>query len=189
MELTAEQRAAMLNLARAVIRQSLGESIEIPECSEPAFNRPAGCFVTLHAQQSHRLRGCIGQLIARESLWQTVAEMAAAVLQDPRFRTIPVTLSELPRLDLEITVLSPLQPAADPFDFDLLNDGIYLQVDGESGCFLPQVARETGWTKEQLLARLCEEKMGLSPRAFRQAHARLFRFTTLIVGPEPVLLP
>jgi len=67
-----------------------------------------------------------------------------------------------------------------------LNEGIYLTF-GESGagCFLPQVARETGWSKEQLLDRLCVEKMGLLASAWHDPRAKLFVFTTLEIGPEP----
>ena len=56
---------------------------------------------------------------------------------------------------------------------------------GRTGCFLPQVARETGWTREQLLGRLCSEKMGLPAAFWMQAGAQLMTFTTLIIGPEP----
>ena len=111
--------------------------------------------------------------------------MAEAVLDDPRFRVNPVTLEELPELELEITVLSPLEPAANPLDFDPLQHGIYLHCQGETGCFLPQVARETGWTKEQLLSRLCSEKMGLPADSWRSPAARLSRFAATIIGPEP----
>src|SRR5258708_16462721 len=114
----------------------------------------AGCFGTLHECGTHRLRGCIGTLISNQPLSQTVHEMAQAVLGDPRFTDERVTADELPRLDLEISVVSPLKPAASSLDFDLLNDGIYLVVENRAGVFLPQVARETGWTKEQLLGRL-----------------------------------
>jgi AMMECR1 domain-containing protein len=83
-------------------------------------------------------------------------------------------------------VLSPLLPCASPLDFDLQNDGIYLIAGERAGCFLPQVARETGWTKEQLLDRLCTEKLGMPATTWRTGDATLMRFSTVIVGPEPV---
>ena len=186
MQLTIEQQAQLLDLARFTIRESLGQTgIAAVQLTDPAFAQPAGCFVTLHTLADHRLRGCIGQLQASGPLRDSVVEMAQAVLDDPRFRDRRVTPDELPQLDLEITILSPSVLAADVHDFDLLQHGIYLRCDGETGCFLPQVARETGWTKDQLLTRLCTEKMGLDPDAWQRAEARLFRFTTLIVGPRP----
>ena len=56
-----------------------------------------------------------------------------------------------------------------------------------TGTFLPQVARETGWTREQLLAQLCTEKMGLSSVAWQGPDARLLTYRTVICGPAPFL--
>ena len=70
-------------------------------------------------------------------------------------------------------------------DFQRETHGIFLSVEGRGGCFLPQVARETGWSKEQLLQRLCMEKLGLGPQAWQQPTARLCRFTAEIIGHEP----
>lgn len=186
MELTADQCSLLLDLARQTIRQRLARQDAPPiSADDPAFAQPASCFVTLHTLQEHRLRGCIGQLHADGPLLGCVKEMALAVLDDPRFRGDPITLDELPDLAIEITVLSPLEPAGHPLDFAPLEHGIYLQCQGETGCFLPQVAMETGWTHEQLLARLCTEKMGLAATAWQSPAARLYRFTTTIIGPEP----
>ena len=139
--------------------------------------------MSLHELRTHRLRGCVGRLDAKAPLGETVLTMAQAVLEDPRFLNMPVTLADLPHLEIELSILSPLQPAAGPMEFDLLNDGIYLSHGERSGCFLPQVARETGWGKEQLLERLCTEKMGLPGIAWRHPAARLQRFTVQLIGP------
>src|SRR5947199_283867 len=61
-----------------------------------------------------------------------------------------------------------------------------LALHAQAGCFLPQVARETGWGREQLLERLCVEKMGLPAASWRSPHAKLQTFTTIIIGPEPL---
>ncbi len=122
---------------------------------------------------------------ASKPLINAVAHAAASVLDDPRFAYFPVTLGELPDLTLEISALSPLKPAPDPLSFDPLNDGIYLTIVNRHGVFLPQVARETGWDKEQLLARLCTEKMGLDYNAWQSPDAKLETFSTLIIGPAP----
>ncbi len=186
MDFTASQRSLLLDIARRQIQQHLGRRA-LPAVAEddPVLIQPASCFVTLHATGERRLRGCIGQIRATGPLLESVKEMAMAVLDDPRFRVNPVTLDELPELELEITVLSPLEPAATPLDFEPLQHGIYLNCQGESGCFLPQVARETGWTKEQLLSRLCTEKMGLPADSWQSPAARLSRFNAIIIGPEP----
>jgi AmmeMemoRadiSam system protein A len=194
MEITPEQRRSILDLARATIYRTLGKAPSLaPTASAPApfsadpadvLNQPAGCFVTLHQSGTHKLRGCVGRLDARGSLANSVRTAAAAVLKDPRFTGNPVRIEELPELEIEVSVLSPLVSAADPLAFDLLRDGIYLKYGRRSGCFLPQVARETGWSKEQLLDRLCTEKMGLAAGSWRRPKARLSVFSTVTIGPE-----
>jgi uncharacterized protein len=185
-ELTPTQQRTLMDLSREVIRRSLiGErSISAP-ITDSALHQPAGCFVSLHRLDKHKLRGCVGRLEAKGPLWEMVAQTSANVLHDPRFTDEPVTLEELPQLSLELSILSPLQPAASPLDFDPQKHGIYLTCCGRTGCFLPQVARETGWGREQLLGRLCSEKMGLPPTFWTQAGTQLLTFTTLIIGPEP----
>ena len=193
MDLSPQQRAALLNEARAVIRRHLtgGEAPDagpLPDVAPPpdaALSQPAGCFVSLHELRSHRLRGCVGRLEATAPLWDTLRAVAGNVLQDPRFADHRVTPRDLPDLEIEISVLSPLRPAPGPLEFELASDGVYLTWGQRAGCFLPQVARETGWCREHLLDRLCVEKMGLPPGIWRDPRARLFLFTTLMIGPEP----
>jgi AMMECR1 domain-containing protein len=95
-----------------------------------------------------------------------------------------VRFDELANLEIELSLLTPMQPAATPMDFDPLADGVHLSIEGRSGVFLPQVARDTGWGKEQLLDRLCTEKMRLPAGSWRVAAARLQTFKTIVVGPE-----
>ena len=185
MNLTQEYQDRLLDLARGTIRAALrGTEFPEPSGEDPVMLQRAGCFVSLHRAYDHRLRGCVGRLDAKLSLGEIVCAMSLGVLEDPRFLTDPVRFDELPELHIELSILSPLRAMASPLDFDLLNEGIYLTHAGRSGCFLPQVARETQWDKEQLLARLCAEKMGVSSVAWRHAETRAFSFTTLIIGPQ-----
>lgn len=187
MHLSTDHQRLLLDVARDTIRCALraidGAMVLLPR--HATLQQPAGCFVSLHESGTHRLRGCVGRLDAKTALGETVAAMSRAVLTDPRFATDPVTPAEFATLDIELSILSPLIPAQGPHDFEPLDDGIYLTHGECSGCFLPQVARETGWSKEQLLNRLCTEKMGLPAIAWRHPAARLYRFTTLQIGPEP----
>jgi AmmeMemoRadiSam system protein A len=189
MLLSPDDQRQLLDAARTTIRAGLrGDRLPDPteeELSDPALSQPAGCFVTLHRLDTHELRGCVGRLDAVDPLIVAVRRAAASVLHDPRFADNPVRPGELGNLQIDISVLSPLRPAAHPLDFDLLDDGIYLTWENRAGCFLPQVARETGWSKEQLLARLCVEKMGLPAHAWQDPRAKLHVFKTVIVGPEP----
>jgi len=191
MEITEQHKRILLDAARMAIREALRGNYryKIPGTSDPVLLMPAGCFVTLHEIGTHRLRGCIGRLQTTDPLIKTVHETAQSACQDPRFRMNPVTMAELPRLDLEISILTPLQPARNVLDFDPLQDGIYLMCRGRSGTFLPQVARETGWDREQLLTRLCADKMGLPPDAWKDPQAQLLKYQVTVIGPEPFVLP
>jgi uncharacterized protein len=189
MQLSAEQSQRLLEIARAAIRQTLqGQTVtETPE-SDPMLMSPAGCFVSLHQRDDHQLRGCVGRLDANGPLAQVVRQTAVSVLGDPRFANRRVQLNELANLEIEISVLSPLTAAKTPLDFDLLNDGLFLTISNRTGCFLPQVARQTGWSKEQLLDRLCMEKLAFPAKMWQHPAARLQKFTAAILGPEPFVL-
>jgi AmmeMemoRadiSam system protein A len=189
MQISSEQQAILLDTARMVIRDRLRGRTPPPLApnSDPFFLMPAGCFVSLYEQKTHRLRGCIGRLQSPDPLLQNIYQTAASVLGDPRFRSNPVTSEELPRLVLEISVLSPLKPAATPLDFDPQVHGIYLICHGRTGTFLPQVARQTGWSRQELLARLCTEKMDLPAESWEDPEAKLFIYEAAVIGPVPFI--
>jgi uncharacterized protein len=186
-QLTLAQQQFLLNTARSVIRGALHGQAPLtpPQVNDALLLSPAGAFVSLHEIGTHRLRGCVGRLQADDPLIRTITETAANVLGDPRFAGHRVTSADLSRLDIEISVLSPLQPMADPLDFEPLGEGIYLTIAGRSGTFLPQVARQTGWTREQLLSRLCVEKLGVPADAWQLPDARLHKYTVTLIGPVP----
>ena len=186
--LTPAGRARLIEIARDALLRAVGvrnDGADPPAPPEPDLHQPAGCFVSLHEHANHRLRGCVGRLDPNLPLAQAVRETAADVLRDPRFVTHPVTSRDVGELEIEVSVLSPPREAPSPLDFEL-TDGIYLTFGGRAGFFLPQVARETGWTKEQLLDRLCTEKLGLPADTWRAPGAKLYTFQVEVVGPEPV---
>lgn len=188
--LSSPSRAALLDAARAAFLAAFKpDPVDLAPAPPqfPELSDPCGCFVSLHERDTHRLRGCVGRIDSGKSLWETVHLTAADVISDPRFvHHQPVKIDEAPNLEIEISVLSPPHPAASALDFDLLQDGIYLIYGSRAGFFLPQVARDTGWTKEQLLARLCTEKLGLPADTWQRPDAKLFTFKVEVIGPEPV---
>ena len=146
----------------------------------PEQERRQGVFVTLNRKDPAeirslgRLRGCIGQPEPTYPLYYgTVQAALDAALHDPRFQ--PVTAAELPRLEVEVTVLSPRRPVTSYKDIRVGTHGIVLQKGDKAALFLPQVAPEQGWSAEQALAALAE-KAGLPPDAWREG-ARLSVFT------------
>jgi AmmeMemoRadiSam system protein A len=178
------QRKTLLKVARdtveAVIRNPKSE-IGNPKSDDPQLNAHCGCFVTL--KNHEQLRGCIGQFVSEGPLIELVAEMAkASATGDPRFFADPIAPDELNELDIEISVLSPLQRTDNPLGLRLGVDGIYIKRGRASGCFLPQVATETGWSKEEFLSYCCAHKAGIAPDAWRQPGTEVYLFSAEVFG-------
>jgi AmmeMemoRadiSam system protein A len=182
-ELPADDRRRLLRLARAAIRDRLhgdgSVADEMGGAALPATLRePRGVFVTLkipspEAPGGRRLRGCIGTMERTRPLYEAVIDTAPrAALEDPRFT--PVTTDELERVRIELSVLSPTSPLADPQALVVGRDGVQLQRGSARAVFLPQVAEEQGWTLEQLLENLAL-KAGLERGAWRQSELSVFR--------------
>jgi len=152
-----------------------------PACDDPELNAHCGCFVTL--KNKDKLRGCIGQFTSEGPLIELVSQMAvSSSTQDPRFVHDPITPKELDRLDVEISVLSPLKRTNEPLSLRLGVDGIYIKRGYASGCFLPQVATETGWSKEEFLSYCCSHKAGLESDAWRAPETEVYLFTAEVFG-------
>lgn len=135
------------------------------------LQRKCGAFVSLHKQG--RLRGCIGHFGEDVPLHQIVAEMArAAAFEDPRF--LPVTRDELDDLDIEISVLTPMRRIQSIDEFQLHKHGIYIRKGYRSGTFLPQVADEVNWTKEEFLGHCSQDKAGLGWNGWRDAELYVY---------------
>lgn len=179
--MTDKQKQALLGVARKVVEAAVrGEAVSEYESKDPLFNEKRGCFVTLHNKGA--LRGCIGQFEAAQSLVKTVRDMALAATRDGRFAANPVRAGELSSIDIEISVLSPLELTDDPLSLELGRDGIYIKRGWASGCFLPQVATETGWSKEQFLSECCAGKAGLGGDAWRESDTEVYLFQAEIFG-------
>ena len=134
---------------------------------------PAGAFVTL--KREGRLRGCVGYILPRKPLYQAVLENGGnAAVQDRRFR--PVTPEELADLEVEVSVLSPPEPIPSHEQFRVGEQGVILRKDGRQAVFLPEVASEQGWTREETLSHLAR-KAGLPGDAWRDG-ATLEVFTS-----------
>jgi AmmeMemoRadiSam system protein A len=149
----------------------------------PVLKEECGAFVTLRTQG--KLRGCIGRMVSDTPLHKLVSEMAvSAATEDPRFNQIQP--SELDDLEIDISVLSPMQKVEDPLDFELGRHGIYIKKDSATGCFLPQVAVDTGWTKEEFLTHCCSTKAGMSPDAWKEKDVEVYIFTSEIISEKDV---
>ena len=176
------QKEILLKTARDTVEAVItGRPATKPKSDDPELNAHCGCFVTLKNQG--QLRGCIGQFTSEMPLIELVVEMAkASATSDPRFLADRITSDELDQLDIEISVLSPLQRTNEPLSLRLGIDGIYIKKGYASGCFLPQVAEETGWSKEEFLSYCCAHKAGLSADAWKEKETEVYLFAAEVFG-------
>jgi len=176
------QKKILLTTARDTIRAVVTRAtVPKPQTDDAQLNACCGCFVTL--KNADQLRGCIGQFTSERPLIELVVQMAnASAMNDPRFLGDPITAAELEQLDIEISVLSPLKLTKNPLSLRLGVDGIYIKKGYASGCFLPQVAAETGWSKEEFLSYCCSHKAGLPPDAWQDDDTEVYLFTAEVFG-------
>jgi len=179
-QLSPQDRNTLLAIARETLEQCVrGGAIPPvnPETLSAPLKTDCGAFVTLN--RNGRLRGCIGRFEPAEALYRVVQEMAvAAATQDYRFE--PVTRSELGDIRIEVSVLTPLRRIQSAEEYDPARHGIYMRKGGHSGTFLPQVAKETGWTKEELLGHCAEDKAGIGWDGWKDA--QLFVYDAIVFG-------
>ena len=172
--MTEKQKKRLLEIARQTIEAYVhsGERLEFEE-EDPALLEEKGAFVTLHSKK--QLRGCIGNIIGRGPLYLTVRDMAiASATEDPRFSRVKE--SELDDLHIEISVLSIPAKVTDPGAIEMGKHGVIVRQGLRGGVYLPQVATETGWSREEFLTSLCAQKAGLEPDAWKKG-AELEIFT------------
>ncbi|OGW75639.1 MAG: hypothetical protein A2Z72_05855 [Omnitrophica bacterium RBG_13_46_9] len=178
--LNKEERKKMLKLARDAIVYYLDKGKDLPaKEDDPVLNREMGGFVTLH--KHGRLRGCIGNLVGRGPFYLTVRDMAKeAATGDPRFPA--VTLDEMEDIDIEISALSPLVKVDDPEKIEMGRHGVLVRQGFISGVYLPQVATETGWNREQFMNSLCGQKAGMREDAWKKRECDIYVFTAEVFG-------
>jgi AmmeMemoRadiSam system protein B/AmmeMemoRadiSam system protein A len=180
--LSGKDKKDLLAIARNTVEQYIknGKTPEIHEKNlSSTVTTNCGAFVTL--KKHGNLRGCIGRFDASEPLYKVVQEMAiASSTQDTRFT--PVEPKELPELEIEISVLTPMRRIHSIDEIELGKHGIYMRKGFRSGTFLPQVATETGWTKEEFLGHCAQDKAGIGWDGWKDAD--LFVYEALVFGEK-----
>lgn len=177
-EYSPEERALLLRLVHQTIADALrGDPAMRDEPAPlPHLNQPRGAFVTLHLEG--QLRGCVGYIQPTRGLYQTIVEAALnAAFHDPRF--LPVSEEEAPGLEVEISVLSPLQPIL-PEQVVVGRHGLVVARGLYRGLLLPQVAVEQEWDAPTFLEQTCL-KAGLPTDAWKRG-ATLQAFTAEVFG-------
>jgi AmmeMemoRadiSam system protein A len=174
------QRQTLLQIARTSIEAVLNGSRPQLDASDydDELRRPAGAFVTL--TEGGDLRGCIGSIVAVEPLYRAVSSSAiSAAFRDPRFR--PLQKGELPSIELEISVMGPIERVTNVEDIVPGRDGLIISRGQYAGLLLPQVATEYGWDRETFLDQTCV-KAGLPHGAWRDGATKIEKFSAEVFG-------
>jgi len=168
---TSDEQAQLLRLARETLAAHLGGGPKPQPVHLAHPDQHSGAFVTLHVGGD--LRGCIGHPGSRQPLDEVVAACAiAAATEDHRFRSI--TAGDLPKVTIEISVLTPMTLVRDVSEIEVGRDGLLMEMGFRKGLLLPQVATEYRWDRDTFLAHACM-KAGL-PQDMWQGGATIYRF-------------
>jgi hypothetical protein len=176
--LSDSEKKELLALARKSVEYVVGKGeLYAPAASASAtLNQERGAFVTL--TESGQLRGCIGYTSAMKPLYMTVRDTAThAALHDPRFR--PVSASELPKLEYEVSVLSPLRRVVDVEQIKVGQHGLLMKNGDYEGLLLPQVPVEQGWDRQTFLEETCR-KAGMGSNCWKDEDTDIFEFTAVV---------
>ncbi len=176
--LSQSEKDELMGIARQSVETAVRDrkTYDAPAPTSEALTHERGAFVTLHLRGG--LRGCIGYVAPIKPLYLTVRDVAReAALHDPRFR--PVSTGELPGLEYEISVLSPMRRVLDVKEIQVGLHGLLIRREGVEGLLLPQVPTEEGWDRDTFLEQVCR-KAGLPAGAWKDPATDLFRFTALV---------
>jgi AmmeMemoRadiSam system protein A len=174
MDLTTEDKKELLRIARESIHAAVNGTPG-PKLGtlNAALTRLSGAFVTLHI--GDELRGCVGYVEPRYPLGKTVYDVAVkAAFEDPRF--FPLSSAELEMVDIEISVLSPLEKVKEISEIEVGIHGLVVEAGYRRGLLLPQVATEYKWGRTEFLNHTAI-KAGLPPDAWQQPEVSIFRFS------------
>jgi AmmeMemoRadiSam system protein A len=175
-EFSQHERTLLLRLAHESILSAV-EKQEIPlDPPTTRLGEPRGVFTSLYLRGE--LRGCVGYVLPKESVYRAVAETArAAAFEDTRF--YPVTLQEAQELEIELSILSPPQPiSADAVEIG--RHGLLISMGSHRGLLLPQVPVEHHWVRTTFLEQTCR-KAGLPLDAWNNG-AKIEAFTAEVFG-------
>jgi AmmeMemoRadiSam system protein B/AmmeMemoRadiSam system protein A len=178
--LTGRERDALMKIARTSVETAVRDRkmYLVGSTGFPRLEEARGAFVTL--KEHGELRGCIGYITPMKSLAETVRDVAAyAALEDNRFT--PVTATELPLLEYEISVMSPLRRVLDIKEIKVGKHGLIMKQGETEGILLPQVPVEEHWDRDTFIQETCL-KAGLPRQAWKDDDTDIFMFTALVFG-------
>jgi MEMO1 family protein len=178
--LNGHEKNELLALARKSVEHAVREkkTYEPTASTSEVLNQERGAFVTL--RESGELRGCVGYTSAVKPLYMTVRDTATlAALRDSRFH--PVSASELPQLEYEVSVLSPLRRVLDIREIKVGQHGLLMKNGAYEGLLLPQVPVEERWGRQRFLEETCA-KAGIRSGCWKDENTDIFMFTAVVFG-------
>ena len=179
MELSSEEKGVLIHAARDSIKSLFGENIpgQADYSGYSALNQTGpGAFVTL--TMNNQLRGCIGYISSQMTVYDTVCEAAKqAAVNDPRFHSL--RKDEFPKVEIEISILSPLSPISDYGEIKIGTHGLVLDEPYNRALLLPQVATENNFDVPRFLTALCE-KAGINPYEWEDRMLIIKTFTATV---------
>jgi AmmeMemoRadiSam system protein A len=176
--LSEQEKSELLALARKSVEFAVEKNqlYEPPASASVTLNSERGAFVTL--TKSGDLRGCIGYTSAVKPLYMTVRDTAThAALHDPRF--VAVSTAELPQLEYEISVLSPLRRVTDIEQIRIGEHGLLMKNGDSEGLLLPQVPVEQKWDRLTFLEQTCR-KARMPAGCWKDEDTDIFSFTAVV---------
>ncbi|MGD2035240.1 MAG: AmmeMemoRadiSam system protein B [Bacteroidales bacterium] len=181
--LTDKEKQHLINMARASISDQLNLSAEKSEDNAitDRLKNPCGVFVSVYC--NNELRGCIGRMKSTLPLHESVKELAvSSAFYDSRFR--PLTKEEMPGVQIEISVLTPMKKITSIDEIIPGRHGILVRNQGRSGTYLPQVALKTGWNARQLVEHCTVEKAGMDDDEWKEAE--IFTYEAIVFSDKTI---
>ena len=180
LQLTEADQVLLLQIARVAVRSHvLGRPFTPPEITSDNLTESCGIFVSIH--KNGELRGCIGNVQGSGPLYRRVGECAiSAAVADPRFA--PVEPHELPLIDFEISVLSPMERVIAITEIEVGKHGLLISKGHHRGLLLPQVAMAYRWDRETFLRETCR-KAGLGQDDWKDG-AIIHRFSAFVFSEK-----
>ena len=180
-QLPASSQKLILDIARTSIKAKMDRSISVSfDIDDPVLLSYCGVFISLYKRG--QLRGCIGTITSDQPLYKLVTEMAvAAATRDPRFP--PVRADEIGDLEIELSVLTPLEPVVDITEIEIGRHGLYITQGQQSGLLLPQVAVTHHLDRLSFLAQTCL-KADLPTDAWQSEQTQIYRFSAEVFGEQ-----
>lgn len=176
-------KQSLLHLARETLTTYLAEgAVPTYAATSSALEQLRATFVTLRRRDTGDLRGCRGEVVARQPLIDSVVHTSiSSATEDPRFA--PVTAAEVPHLHIEISALTPMEPIR-PEEIVIGRHGLMITRGPYAGLLLPQVPTAYGWGVPEYLEALCQ-KAGLPSDCWRDPSAQLMAFEAEVWQEDP----